>query len=95
MHASPFLTPRDEHIVGFLYVAAADVLALDASLPIVRDPGRQSRISVRATSECAVGAPFGSLSELIARRPARGRVGVASTERPCRAGVASDVVVDG
>ncbi len=57
--------------------------------------GRQSRISVRATSECAVGAPFSSLSELIARRPSRGRVGAASFGRPCHDGAASDVVVDG
>src|SRR5919199_80776 len=38
-------------------------------------PRRPSRIPSRATSECAVGAPFGSLSRLIACRPACGSLG--------------------
>ena len=38
-------------------------------------PRRSSRISVRATSECAGGAPFGSLSEFSARRPSCERLG--------------------
>jgi len=57
--------------------------------------GRQSRIPMRATSECAVGAPFVSLSGLIARRPSGGRLRAASIGRPYPNGVASAVVIDG
>ena len=57
--------------------------------------GRQSRIPMRATSECAVGALFVSLSGRIARRLPGGRLQAASIGRPYPDSVASAVVIDG
>jgi hypothetical protein len=57
--------------------------------------GRQSRMPRRATSECAVGASFVSLSGRIVRRPSGGRLRAASIGRPYPDGVASAVVIDG
>src|SRR4051794_34454503 len=64
-----------------------------AALGLAAD--RQSRFPARATSECAVGAPFDPLCEVIPHHPAGGRLRAATPGRPCPAGVASGVVLDG